>query len=92
MNEWLGGLCNRARERSPEQDKAKQMWMESGGEMKLKDIAAALSVLESRIRKFPIPADQLRLAGIFVEESNLRTSVLKKRTEIYALTGSGRFN
>ncbi|HBU81749.1 MAG TPA: terminase [Paenibacillus sp.] len=41
-----------ARERSPERDKAKLMWLESGGMMMLKDIAAALSVPESRIRKW----------------------------------------
>lgn len=41
-----------ARERSPERDKAKLMWLESGGSMKLKDIAAALSIPESRVRKW----------------------------------------
>ncbi|MEY8748610.1 phage terminase small subunit-related protein [Bacillales bacterium AN1005] len=41
-----------ARERSPERDKAKLMWLESGGSMKLKDIAAALSVGETQIRKW----------------------------------------
>ncbi|WP_433943380.1 phage terminase small subunit-related protein [Paenibacillus sp. SN-8-1] len=41
-----------ARERSPERDKAKLMWLESGGTMKLKDIAAALSVGETQIRKW----------------------------------------
>ncbi|WP_405131143.1 phage terminase small subunit [Paenibacillus sp. FSL H8-0317] len=41
-----------ARERSPERDKAKLMWIESGGKMMLKDIAAALSVPESRVRKW----------------------------------------
>lgn len=41
-----------ARERSPDRDKAKLMWLESGGEMKLKDIAAALSVGETQIRKW----------------------------------------
>ncbi|MCP3807141.1 phage terminase small subunit-related protein [Paenibacillus sp. Lou8.1] len=41
-----------ARERSPERDKAKQMWLESGGAMKLKDIAAALSVGETQVRKW----------------------------------------
>ncbi|MGG1878914.1 phage terminase small subunit [Paenibacillus cisolokensis] len=41
-----------ARRRSPERDKAKQMWLESGGTMKLKDIAAALSIPESRVRKW----------------------------------------
>ncbi|WP_411734899.1 phage terminase small subunit-related protein [Paenibacillus sp. M2] len=41
-----------ARERSPERDKAKLLWIESGGLMKLKDIAAALSIPESRVRKW----------------------------------------
>lgn len=41
-----------ARERSPDRDKAKQMWLESGGTMKLKDIAAALSVGETQVRKW----------------------------------------
>ncbi|OMF31973.1 phage terminase small subunit-related protein [Paenibacillus peoriae] len=41
-----------ARERSPERDKAKQMWLESGGTMKLKDIAAALSIGETQVRKW----------------------------------------
>ncbi|MEK5376573.1 phage terminase small subunit-related protein [Paenibacillus sp. FSL P2-0173] len=41
-----------ARERSPERDKAKQMWLESDGTMKLKDIAAALSVGETQVRKW----------------------------------------
>ncbi|ETT31552.1 phage-like terminase small subunit yqas [Paenibacillus sp. FSL R5-192] len=39
-----------ARERSPERDKATLMWLESGGMMKLKDIAAAFSILESKVR------------------------------------------
>lgn len=41
-----------ARERSPERGKAKQMWLESGGTMKLKDIAAALSIGETQVRKW----------------------------------------
>ncbi|WP_226888801.1 phage terminase small subunit-related protein [Paenibacillus polymyxa] len=41
-----------ARERSPERNKAKQMRLESGGAMKLKDIAAALSVGETQVRKW----------------------------------------
>lgn len=41
-----------ARERSPERDKAKRIWLESGGSMKLKDIAAALSIGETQIRKW----------------------------------------
>ncbi|MDN4086074.1 phage terminase small subunit-related protein [Paenibacillus polymyxa] len=34
------------RERIPERDKARQMWLESSGAMRLKDIAVALSVPE----------------------------------------------
>lgn len=41
-----------ARERSPERDKAKLMWLESGGERKLKDIAAELGVSDSQVRKW----------------------------------------
>ncbi|MBY9081008.1 terminase [Paenibacillus sp. HN-1] len=41
-----------ARERSPERDKAKQMWIESGGTMKLKDIATALSLPSNKVRKW----------------------------------------
>ncbi|OAB34245.1 terminase [Paenibacillus macquariensis subsp. defensor] len=41
-----------ARERSLERDKAKIMWLESSGTMKLKDIATALSVGESKVRKW----------------------------------------
>lgn len=41
-----------ARERSPDRDKAKLMWLESGGKMLLKDIAVALSVGETLIRKW----------------------------------------
>lgn len=41
-----------ARERSPERDKAKKMWLESGGTMKLKDIAAALSIPDNKVRKW----------------------------------------
>lgn len=41
-----------ARERSPERDKAKQMWLESSGATRLKDIAAALSIGETQVRKW----------------------------------------
>lgn len=41
-----------ARERSPERDRAMQMWLEGSGKMKLKDIAAALSIPDSKVRKW----------------------------------------
>jgi len=41
-----------ARERSPDRDKAKRMWLDSGGEMKLKDIATTLGVGDTQVRKW----------------------------------------
>jgi phage terminase small subunit len=40
------------RERSPSRDKAKEMYLNSNGGMKLKDIAAELGVLDTQIRKW----------------------------------------
>ena len=41
-----------ARQRNPNRDKAKEMWLKSGGNMKLKDIAAELGVAENAVRKW----------------------------------------
>lgn len=41
-----------ARQRSPNRDKAKQMWLESKGKLKLKDIAATLGILDTQVRKW----------------------------------------
>ncbi|MGG3839664.1 phage terminase small subunit [Paenibacillus thiaminolyticus] len=41
-----------ARERSPQRDEARKMWLDSGGKMKLKDIAAALGLGETQVRKW----------------------------------------
>lgn len=41
-----------ARERSPQRDEAMKMWLDSCGKMKLKDIAAALGLGETQIRKW----------------------------------------
>ncbi|MBQ3257822.1 MAG: hypothetical protein IJA67_10460 [Oscillospiraceae bacterium] len=41
-----------ARQRNPNRDKAKQMWLKANGEIKLKDIAAKLGESESTIRKW----------------------------------------
>ncbi|RJG26695.1 phage terminase small subunit [Paenibacillus thiaminolyticus] len=60
-----------ARERSPGRDKAKQMWLENGGTMKLKDIAAALGIGETQVRKWKSQdrwADNLK--GNVTNESN----------------------
>jgi uncharacterized protein YjcR len=40
------------RERSPDRDKAKQIWLGSGGKLKLKDLAAELGLGETQIRKW----------------------------------------
>ncbi|MFC4305784.1 phage terminase small subunit-related protein [Cohnella boryungensis] len=40
------------KERSPNRDKAKQMWLESGGKMLLKHIAAELGIGETQVRKW----------------------------------------
>ncbi|NJJ37836.1 phage terminase small subunit [Paenibacillus apii] len=60
-----------ARERSPERDKAKQMWLESSGTIKLKDIAAALSVGENKVRKWKsVDRWDEELKGSVPSESN----------------------
>ncbi|MCZ2991399.1 phage terminase small subunit, partial [Acinetobacter baumannii] len=41
-----------ARQRSPDRDKAFELWKDSGGEMKLKDVAAELGISDSQIRKW----------------------------------------
>ncbi|WP_244188402.1 phage terminase small subunit-related protein [Paenibacillus kribbensis] len=72
---WLaffvgGGDDVVARERNPERDKAKQMWLESGGTMKLKDIAAALSIPEGRARKWKsVDRWQYELKGNVLDSS-----------------------
>ncbi|MDR6883779.1 phage terminase small subunit [Bacillus sp. 3255] len=40
------------RERSPDRDKAKQIWLGSNGKLKLKDLAAELGLGETQIRKW----------------------------------------
>ncbi|HBX22658.1 MAG TPA: hypothetical protein DEF34_03320 [Desulfotomaculum sp.] len=41
-----------ARERSPNRDKAHELWKQSGGKMLLKDIAAQLGVSDTQVRKW----------------------------------------
>lgn len=50
----LGGrcLCNMPRQRDPRRDEAFEIWKASGGEMKLKDIAAQLGVSDTQVRKW----------------------------------------
>lgn len=41
-----------ARQRSPDRDKAFEIWQASGGKKKLKDIAAELGLSDTQIRKW----------------------------------------
>ncbi|SFM21657.1 phage terminase small subunit-related protein [Pelosinus propionicus] len=41
-----------ARPRNPDRDKAFEIWLNSNGTAKLKDIAAEISIPDSRIRKW----------------------------------------
>ncbi len=41
-----------ARPRNPERDKAFEIWRDSGGSAKLKDIAKQMGVPDSRLRKW----------------------------------------
>ena len=41
-----------ARARSPNRDKAREMWLDSGGDIKLKDVCAELGLAESQVRKW----------------------------------------
>lgn len=41
-----------ARARSPNRDKAREMWLDSGGDIKLKDVAAELGLAEFQVRKW----------------------------------------
>lgn len=45
-------ICSMARARSPNRDRAFEMWRESGGTMKLKDIAAEIGETDSKVRKW----------------------------------------
>ncbi|MFD0868782.1 phage terminase small subunit [Paenibacillus residui] len=67
-----------ARERSPQRAEAKKMWLDSGGKMKLKDIAASLGIGETQVRKWKSQdrwADDLK--GNVTNESN--SNVTKRR-------------
>ncbi|SFF22920.1 Uncharacterized protein YjcR [Paenibacillus algorifonticola] len=60
-----------AKERSPNRDAAKQMWLASGGERKLKDIAAELGVGDSQIRKWKnLDSWDIALNGNVTDETN----------------------
>ena len=69
-----------ARERSPNRDKAEQMWLDSGGKMLLKDIAAALGLGETQIRKWKSQDKwAAKLKGNVTNESSPSNSNVTKR-------------
>lgn len=70
------------RTRSPNRDKAYQLWQESDGAMLLKDIAAQLGVSESQIRKWK-NQDKWEQSGM-VTLPNTKSNVTKPQTHIAA--------
>lgn len=70
------------RQRSPNRDKAYQLWQESGGSLLLKDIAIQLGVSESQIRKWK-NQDKWEQSGM-VTLPNTKSNVTKPQTHIAA--------
>ena len=70
------------RQRSPNRDKAYQLWRESDGTMLLKDIAAQLGVSESQIRKWK-NQDKWEQSGM-VTLPNAKSNVTKPQAPITA--------
>ena len=70
------------RQRSPNRDRAYQLWQESDGAMLLKDIAAQLGVSESQIRKWK-NQDKWEQSGM-VTLPNTKSNVTKPQTRIAA--------
>lgn len=70
------------RQRSPNRDKAYQLWQESGGSLLLKDIAAQLGVSESQIRKWK-NQDKWEQSGM-VTLPNTKSNVTKPQALVTA--------
>lgn len=69
-----------ARARSPNRDKAKQIWLESGGKKLLKDIAADLGIGETQVRKWKsIDKWEDELKGNVTNESEITKGNVTKR-------------
>lgn len=65
------------RQRSPNRDKAFEIWQESGGSLLLKDIAAQLGVSESQIRKWKNQDDWERKRKVTL--LNTKSNVTKRK-------------
>lgn len=68
------------RARSPERDKAKQLWMESNKQRHLKDIAKELEVSESLVRKWK-NQDQWDIVTLPITNSNVTNKKLTPKQE-----------
>lgn len=69
-----------ARERSPNRGKAKEMYLNSKGEMKLKDIAEALGVLDTQIRKWKSTDKwEQELKGTLPKDNKIKSNVTNNR-------------
>ncbi|MGG1597627.1 terminase small subunit [Paenibacillus naphthalenovorans] len=71
------------RERSPDRDKAKKMWLDSGGAMKLKDIAAELGIGETQVRKWKSQDNwEASLKGNVTKQTNGNVTKQKNTTKV----------
>lgn len=70
-----------ARERSPNRGKAKEMYLKSKGKMKLKDIAEALGVLDTQIRKWKSTDKwEQELKGTLPKHDKIKSNVTNNKT------------
>lgn len=69
-----------ARERSPNRDKAKEMYLSSNGKMKLKDIAEELGVIDTQIRKWKSTDKwEQELKGTLPKGNKVKSNVTNNR-------------
>lgn len=72
-----------ARERSPNRDKAKQIYLDSKGEIKLVDIAATLNIKDSQVRKWKSQDkwDEELKGALPISKSNVTNTKRNNRNE-----------
>ncbi|WP_281759292.1 phage terminase small subunit-related protein, partial [Alicyclobacillus hesperidum] len=65
------------RPRNPKRDEAKRIWLESGGQIALKNIAQQLGVSDSQVRNWKV-ADDWENSGI-VAQQNMNRGATKRK-------------
>lgn len=78
-----------ARERSPLRDKAFELWKQSGGTMKLKDIAAQLGISDIQVRKWK---NQDQWEKVTLPKSNSNVTNDKSNVTVEPFTGQCEAN